>query len=59
MGVQEVRCDKGGTVRAGDDIFFYGKGNKIHQLGTGLFVHHRILSAVKAVGFFSDRMCHV
>jgi hypothetical protein len=29
MGVQEVRWDKGGTVRAGDYIFFYGKGKKI------------------------------
>jgi len=25
MGVQEVRWDKEGTVRAGDYIFFYGK----------------------------------
>jgi len=23
---------KGGTARAGHDIFFYGKGNKNHQL---------------------------
>jgi len=27
MGVQKVRWDKGGTVRAGDYNFFYGKGN--------------------------------
>ena len=26
VGVQEVRSDKGGTVRAGDYNFFYGKG---------------------------------
>jgi hypothetical protein len=25
MGVQEVRWDKGGTVRAGDYTFFFGK----------------------------------
>jgi len=50
---------KGGTVRAGDDIFFYGKGNKNHQLGTGLPVHHRRVSAVKTIGFVNDRMCHV
>jgi len=29
------------------DIYFYGKGNEKQQLGTGFFVHHRIVSAVK------------
>jgi len=27
VGMQEVRWDKGGTVRAGDYDSFYGKGN--------------------------------
>ena len=27
VGVQEVRWDNGGTVRAGDYNIFYGKGN--------------------------------
>ena len=36
-GVQEVRWDNGGTVRAGDCNFFYGKGKKIQQLGAGYF----------------------
>jgi len=47
VGVQEVRWDKEGTVNAGDSNFFYGKGNENHQLGTGFFAHHRIVSAVK------------
>jgi exonuclease III len=42
VGVQEVRWDKGGTVRAAD--YFYGKGNENHQLETGFFVHKRIVS---------------
>jgi len=33
MGVQEVRWDKGGTVRAGDYNFFYGKETKIINWG--------------------------
>jgi hypothetical protein len=37
---------KGGTVRAGDYKFFYGKGNENHQFGTGFFVHQRTASAV-------------
>jgi len=35
VGLQEVRWDKGDTVRAGDYNYFYGKGNENHQLGTG------------------------
>jgi hypothetical protein len=34
VGVQGVWWDKGSTVRAGDYIFFYGKGNENHKLGT-------------------------
>ena len=51
VGVQEVRWEKEGTVKAGDYSFFYGKGNENHQLGTDFLVHHRIVSAVKGVEF--------
>jgi hypothetical protein len=54
MGVQEVRLDNRSSVTAGDYIFFYGKGNKNHQLGTGFLVYYRIVSAVKRVMVVSD-----
>jgi hypothetical protein len=49
--VQDVSSDKVKvrTVKAGDYSFFYGKGNVNYQLGSGSFVHHRIVSAVKRV----------
>jgi exonuclease III len=39
--------------------FFLWKVNESHQLGTGLFVHQRILSAIKRVEFVSDRMSYM
>jgi hypothetical protein len=59
VGVQEVRWDKAGTIRAEDYTLFYGRGNDNHQLGTGFFVHQRILPAVKKVEFVSDRMSYI
>ena len=58
VGVQGVRWDKGGTVRAGDYNFFYGKGNKNYQLGTGFIVHQRIVSAVARAEFVNDRVSY-
>jgi hypothetical protein len=57
--VQELRWEKGGTERAEDYTSFYGQGNGDHQLGTGFFVHKRIVSVVRTVEFISDRMSYI
>jgi len=49
---------EGGMVRAGDYIFLC-RGNENHQLGTGFFVHYRIVSAVKKAVFVSDTMSYI
>jgi hypothetical protein len=54
----QVRWDGGGTERAGEYTFFYGKGNENDELGTCSFVHKRIISAIKRVWFVSDRMSY-
>jgi len=54
VGVPEVRWDKRDSARNEGYNFFYGKGNETPQSGTGRFVHHRILSAVKRAEAVSD-----
>jgi hypothetical protein len=39
--------------------YVYGTGKENHQLGTGSFVQHRIVSAIKRAEFDSDRMSYI
>jgi hypothetical protein len=42
VGVKEVRWDRGVTETGGEYIFFYGKGNEKHELGTVFFLYVKV-----------------
>jgi hypothetical protein len=52
VGIQKVRWDGVRTKRADEYTFYYGNGNETYELGTGFFVHKRIISAFMRVEFF-------
>jgi hypothetical protein len=58
LRVWDVRWDIGGTEPAGEYTVLYRKGNKNHELGTGFFVHKKIISAVKRIETVSEIGCH-
>jgi hypothetical protein len=59
VGVEEVRWEKGGTERSENYTFFYGEGTENRHIGTGFFVHKRIISAGRRVEFVSDRRSYI
>jgi hypothetical protein len=55
----QARLDRGGTKPAREYTYFYRQGNENHKLGTGFFVHKRIIPPVKRVEFVSDGILYI
>jgi len=58
VGIQEVKWNKRGIVRAWDYILSMEKGTK-SSIGNRTFVQHRILTPVKTVESVSDRLSYI
>jgi hypothetical protein len=59
VGAEEVRWDKEGTVRATEYTFFLWQRAGKSSIGNRIFVHQRIVSAIKGMETVSDRMSYI
>ena len=59
MGVHEVRWDKKWQCKRKGLYFFLRKRKLKSSIGNRIFVHHRIVSAIKREEFVSDRMTYI
>jgi hypothetical protein len=57
VGVQEVRWEGGDTEPAGENIFFSGKGNENHELGTGFLCIRETYQQLRGLSLLVTR-CH-
>jgi hypothetical protein len=56
VGVQQFRWEGSGIEPPAEYTFLYGKGNENY---VQVFVHNRIISAIKRVEFVTDRMSYI
>jgi len=59
VGVKEVRWEKEGQGMSMGLYFFLWKRKQKSSIGKRIFVHHRIVSAVKRVQCVSDRISYM